>query len=377
MKKAILISNMISPARTLLFNTLNEHLKNQWYDLKIIFSSKIESNRNFDTTKEEDKFNFKYIILHNKQLKLNAKKDNHFFHLNFRIQSILNQEKPDLIIHAGWAWVSAWTSIWWSKKHNAKYILWSGSTANEKSWIRTITKPFVKYLIKQSDRFLSYGTKSTEYFISLWAPLEKVYPLYNTVDIDFFKENAEKLLSKKKEIKEKYGITTKYVLLFIWQLIERKWIYNILYWFAEFQKKYPDISIVFAGNGQEKENLENIVKNKWIKNVFFLWFFQVDTISEVYTIADIFTLPSIEEVWGLVINEAMCFWLPIITAEKVWAAIDLVREWENWYIMKENTSSEFKKWLDFIFKNNLIEKNNSSEIIEKFKVSTILSNLKF
>lgn len=42
--------------------------------------------------------------------------------------------------------------------------------------------------------------------------------------------------------------------------------------------------------------------------------------------ADIFTLPSQEEVWGLVINEAMCFGLPIITAYQVGASVDLVQE---------------------------------------------------
>lgn len=377
MKKILLISNMISPARTLLYNTLSDISKKQWYQLRVIFSSKIESNRNFDTQKEESKFIFDYTILEDTPLKIKAKKDNHFFHLNLKMQSFLENEKPDIIIHAGWAWLSAWTSLRWCKKNNAQYILWSWSTEYERSWMRKVTKPFVKYLVRNAHRFLSYGTRSTEYLVSLWAPYDKVYPLYNTVDISYFKKNAADLISQKEDIKRRYGITTKYVLLFIGQLIERKGIYNTLYGFAEFQKKYPDISLIFAWNGQEKWHLETIIKEQNIKNVYFPWFFQVDAISEIYTIADIFTLPSIEEVWWLVINEAMCFGLPIITAKNVGASVDLVKEWANGYIMKEDSPTEFQKWLEFVFENNLIEKNTSAEIIENFTVSQIVRNLKF
>lgn len=368
---------MISPARTLLYNTLSEISQQQWYQFKVIFSSKIESNRNFDTQKEESKFVFDYTILNDIPIKIKAKKDNHFFHMNLKMDSIFDDEKPDIIIHAGWAWISAWTSMRWCKQHGAQYILWSWSTVYERSWMRRLTRPFVKYLVRNSDRYFSYGTRSTEYLVSLWATYEKVHPLYNTVDVGFFKKNAENLLSQKEEIKKKYGITTKYVLLFIGQLIERKWIYNTLYGFREFQKKNPDISLVFVWNGQEKWNLETIIKEQNIQNIFFPGFFQVDTISEIYTIADIFILPSMEEVWWLVINEAMCFGLPIITAKNVWASVDLVQEWKNGYIMKEDSPAEFQKWLDFIFENNLIEKNTSAKIIEKFTVSQIVHGLKF
>ncbi len=368
---------MISPARTLLYNSLSDISKKQWYELKVIFSSKIESNRNFDTEKEEWKFLFNYTILEDTPIKIKSKKDNHFFHLNLKISWVLDNEKPDIIIQAWWAWISAWISMWWCKKNNAQYILWSWSTIYENSWMRRITKPFVKYLVQNSDRFFSYGTRSTEYLVSLWASYEKVYPLYNTVDIWFFKKNSERLISQKEELKSKYGIKTKYVLLFIGQLIERKWIYNIIYGYSEFQKKHPDISLVFAWNGQEKSNLEKIIKKNDIQNVFFPWFFQLDTISELYTIADIFTLPSMEEVWWLVINEAMCFNLPIITAKNVGASIDLIQEWKNGFIMKEYSPAEFQKWLDFIFNKNLMENNISRKIIENFTIPEILNKLNF
>jgi len=49
-------------------------------------------------------------------------------------------------------------------------------------------------------------------------------------------------------------------------------------------------------------------------------------------IAGVFVLPSTNEPWGLIINEAMNFGLPIITTNQVGAAPDLVRHGENGFI---------------------------------------------
>jgi len=374
--KIILIYIMVAPYRTPLFNEMWNYFREQWYDFKVIFTSEIESNRKWDIQKEIDKFTFDYEILNSKQLKINSNKDNHFFHFNFDFNKIINKEKPDIIIHTWWASLTAWQSCLWCKKNKAKYILWNESTKYENSWRRTITKPVVKYLVRNSDAYISFGSRSKEYLEILWANKNKIFEFYNTVDIDFFVNEAKKLKPIKEELKHKYWIKTKYVLLFVWQLIERKWIYEILSWFEKFKNINNDISLIFVWWWQEKENLEKIIKENNINDVFFPWFFQIDKIWELYAIADIFTLPSIEEVWGLVINEAMCFWLPILTAYKVWASPDLVIEWKNGFIMKEYTWDEFEKWIKYIFDNNLIEKNNSLEIINKMRIANFIKNLK-
>lgn len=376
MKKILLIHNIITPTRTLLFNKLYEHFFDLWYELKIIFTSESESNRKRSTNEEIKKFKFPYIILKSNQLKV-WKKDKFYYHFNWNLSSILNKEKPNIIIHDWWSWFSVFQSLYRCKKNKKKFYLWSWSTKYEKSRRRTLTKPIVKFIVKHCDWYRSYWTRASEYLVSLWAKKEKIYPLYNTVDIDYFKEEAEKLKPHKEELKKKYWIKTNNVLLFVWQLIERKWIYEVLEWFKNFQKDNKDWSLIFVWWWQENEKMKQIIKEQNIKNVFFPWFFQKDKISELYTIADIFTLPSREEVRWLVINEAMCFWLPIITAYQVWASVDLVKDWENGYIMKENTWEEIKRCLNKILENKLIKKNSSFEKIKKFNVRNIINLIKF
>ena len=47
---------------------------------------------------------------------------------------------------------------------------------------------------------------------------------------------------------------------------------------------------------------------------------------------DVFVLPSRSETWGLVLNEAMLFQLPVIASSMVGAAEDLIETGKNGYV---------------------------------------------
>ena len=98
MKKIIILSKTIHPSKIVFFNSFNSYFKNKFI-FKVIFTSETESIRKWDLNKEKDKIQFDYKILKSKQISVNSKKDKHFFHFNFDINKILNEENPDIIIH--------------------------------------------------------------------------------------------------------------------------------------------------------------------------------------------------------------------------------------------------------------------------------------
>lgn len=60
----------------------------------------------------------------------------------------------------------------------------------------------------------------------------------------------------------------------------------------------------------------------------------IDKVRGVYACADIFALVSREhETWGLVVNEAMNFALPVVVSDKVGCAADLVRDGQNGFVV--------------------------------------------
>lgn len=377
MNKILLITNIISPTRTTFYNDLSDYLVSQWWELLIIFLSASESNRERDlkTEIEWSKFNFK--VLNSKQLETKWLWNYSFYmHYNTWISSILDEENPDIIMHDWWASLSARQSQKRCKKHNKKYILWNESTIYEPSRRRTVTKPIVKSLVKKSDWYISFWTRAKEYLEILWADSNKICEYYNPVDNKFFIRESNRLKNKKQELKEMYWIKTKYCILFVWQLVKLKWIYEIVEWFNLFSENHEDWSLLMVWDWEERTNIEQLIQKLWIKNVIMPWYVQKDKIWELYSIADVFTLPSYSEVWWLVINEALCFWLTTITSNEVWASEDLVIEWKTWYVMKNHSPEEWCKWLNYIIDNNLIDNNQSLEHISKFNNDKFIPNIK-
>jgi glycosyltransferase involved in cell wall biosynthesis len=80
-----------------------------------------------------------------------------------------------------------------------------------------------------------------------------------------------------------------------------------------------------AGDGHLRRELEALVRNQGVPNVVFAGFLSQAEIAAAYAAADVLVLPSAVETWGLVVNEAMNFGLPIVVSNKVGCAEDLVR----------------------------------------------------
>ena len=55
-------------------------------------------------------------------------------------------------------------------------------------------------------------------------------------------------------------------------------------------------------------------------------FMEKKLLFKYYQVSDLFVLPTREDIWGLVINEAMANGLPIITTNKCVAGVELINQ---------------------------------------------------
>jgi glycosyltransferase involved in cell wall biosynthesis len=89
---------------------------------------------------------------------------------------------------------------------------------------------------------------------------------------------------------------------------------------------------MFVGDGESRAEMEAWVAKEGVRGVHFAGFRNQSELPEVLTAADVFVLPSKLETWGLVVNEAMCFALPVVVTDKVGAGGDLVRHGVNGFV---------------------------------------------
>ena len=82
-------------------------------------------------------------------------------------------------------------------------------------------------------------------------------------------------------------------------------------------------------------------------------------------------MPTREDIWGLVINEALANGLPVITTDKCVAGLELVRNNENGFIIpSENIDALFEKMNIIINSDELINKmsSRSLEVVQEYTI---------
>src|SRR2546428_1541469 len=187
----------------------------------------------------------------------------------------------------------------------------------------------IKILAKWVSIFLPIGTRSREFYLYYGIPQERLVLSPYAVDNNDFFCQASLFKNKKRELRESLGIDGQLpVVLFVSKMTPRKRPLDLL---KAFEKLQEHAFLLFVGDGTLRAEIESYVDARQLRNVRFAGFQRQEDLSRFYAVGDIFVLPSEHEPWGLVINEAMCFSLPIITTDRVASSADLVKE-ENGFV---------------------------------------------
>ena len=129
---------------------------------------------------------------------------------------------------------------------------------------------------------------------------------------------------------------------------------------------------MLVGEGDLRNSLEKYIKINDIKNIFFTGFINQNELPVFYTMADLFVLPSgLGETWGLVLNEAMNYDLPIVVSETVGSCDDLVLD--NGVTFKEGDIQELScKIKNLLSDGNLLNMGKRSyQVIQKYSYEHI------
>ncbi|MEO8399325.1 MAG: glycosyltransferase family 4 protein [Ignavibacteriaceae bacterium] len=172
----------------------------------------------------------------------------------------------------------------------------------------------------------------------------KIFLETTLVDVELVKDiDIEKLMFTR------FNRATK-TILFLSRIERSKGIYEILDIFKKLNKSEPDYKLIFAGDGMERENLQNEILRLNIENVYLKGFVKGEEKKRLFEEASLFMFLSESEGMSNAVLEAMSFGLPVVTTNVGGIAS--------------------------VFQNNingiLIEKNNFDNILDK--IHNIMSN---
>jgi glycosyltransferase involved in cell wall biosynthesis len=174
--------------------------------------------------------------------------------------------------------------------------------------------------------------RNADFYVTNGACKESIFLAPYTVDNQFFIASAQSLAGAKSLLREREGISPDLpVILFCGKFSNVKRPLDLLQAFHCLGDN-PEASLVFVGDGLLRVDMQRYVLEHGLKRIHFLGFRNQTELPACYAMADVLVLPSDIEPWGLVVNEAMCFGLPIIASDKVGAAPDLVHDGVNGFV---------------------------------------------
>ncbi len=351
MKKVLFITNVEVPYRMDFFNEFGKTV-----DLTVLFhqTAKEQTHRSGAWfNKKANNFIPEYLY------------DEAIRYKNpFRIIHYLKGHRKESIIISGFEHVPVIIAILWLWIHRTPFlIVIDGGFIKFHHDRKKLLK---RFLISRASGFLSTGTMADDYFRYYGAKQDIYrYPLTTLFAKDILKEPL--MSDEKEKYRHKIGITEKNVVVSVGQFIYRKG-YDVLLKSATLLSS--DIGIYIIGSLATEEYV-NYKEKHHLDNVHFVGFKNKEDLSEYYKAADLFVLPTREDIWGLVINEAMAYGLPIITTDRCIAGLELVDEKNGQIVPVGDYNSLAKAILHFFEQNTNLRREMSVKSLKKIAGYTI------
>jgi len=189
--------------------------------------------------------------------------------------------------------------------------------AKLQQWLR-------RFLIKRADAFLAWGRPAQNYLTSMSVRQNRIFTCAQAIDNEFWFRQAQTLDGAAE--KRALGLCGT-VFLLVGRALPRKGFQNFLRaWSRLPQDLHARISAVLVGDGHYLHELMDYADCHALHNLRFAGAKTPKELARYYAAADIFVFPSLEDVWGLVVNEAMCFGLPILASRYAGASQALLSD---------------------------------------------------
>ena len=204
----------------------------------------------------------------------------------------------------------------------------AGQARGFKALIKRLSYPILFLL---PSIFVPGGTRPARYLRSFGVPEKKIIIGEMSVDVEkmlaFQKDARDRL---KKEAKSYYGFSSlETVVLYMGRLESYKGVTDLLLAF-DMLKEAKNIRLLVVGSGSlEGEVVAAAAQND---RIYFAGRLSDTEVWRSYLSADLLVLPSHFEPWGLVVNEAMAFGLPVIVSNRVGCLEDLVDDGNTGYV---------------------------------------------
>jgi len=310
MKKVLYLTNIEVPYKVRFFNELSKQCK-----LTVLYERKTSANRNSVWSGSEKK---NYQVEYLEGLRVRNE-----FSFSLRVLKYIFRDYDTIIISCFNSPVQLFLLLIMRLLHKPYVLSLDGEIFITGNRIKAGLK---KIFLHGAEKYLVAGESSAESLRKIIKGKE-IVPYY-------FSSLSEEQLEEHK-LKAKNATRENFVLV-----IGQYYDYKGLDIAMQCAKSDGSIFYKFVGMGKRTELFAKEQCLNGVTNVEIVPFMQREDLEKEYMKASVLMLPSRQECWGLVINEAASFGTPIVATDGSGAAVEFLREGYERYLAKAEDAED-------------------------------------
>jgi len=326
----------------------------------LVCSGEEKENKWFEENLSKN--NIKYLAIKNLKRDISPLKDIKAF---LEIRSVIKKFKPD-IVHLNSTKISILGSlasvfIWKTKVvYTAHGWVFNENLSTKKKRFYTLLEKYTTHLKEKIICVSDYDKNSA---IKIGIKKQKLTTIYNGILNINYLSRDEARLKLNKIINHKIN-DNDYLIGTIGNLYKNKGFLYLINAIKSVTLNFPDIKLIIIGEGEEKEKLEKVIKEKGMENNIFLCG-KIENASNLMKAFDLYINSSIKEGLSYTILEAMQAKLPIIVTD-VGGNPEMIKNRINGIVIKSKKSEDMAEKIIYLLNNknkaDLFAMNNKEKL---------------
>ncbi len=309
-------------------------------------------------------------------------KRNYYSYDNPGMLEALEKEPPALVVVHGWNY-KTYVALLRNARRYGHRLAFRGETnwdmeKQRPAYLKYFRHTALGFLLKDVDHFFYIGEKSRLFYKYLNVPDKKLH--FTPYAVDNHRFRAQKQELDRAALREAYGLQPgDMVFLFTGKFIPKKKPVEILRAFSLLHAE--NVKLLMVGEGVLRDQMESVIQASGLQNsVTLTGFVNQSRIPEFYAMADVFIMASdFGETWGLSVNEAMNFSLPLILSDRTGCHADLLKPGGNGLLVPSGDIDALRHamsaFADMEKEEIRLQGSRSLEIVENYSFRRIYETL--
>lgn len=339
MPRLAIVMNMLAPYWVDVF----ERLAELGWQIRVIVGLEKEPSCQYDMNEvRPNRFSVKLCASHLLDLNRLPGKSG-YMHVPYGLWREFQAWKPDVIITSELGLRTVIGKLY-GRRHGVPVIPWvclSPHTERNNSRIREI---FRRWLIKGAPAVCTNMSEATRYLTgTLGVPSARIFQTPYTVEVEKYNGRVEAFRSGSAALRKELGLSG-VVFLYVGQMTFRKGLAELARGIGILSSSNRSrCSFLFIG-GELPLHVREALDQGCIRYAG-IPFVQPGELPRYYAAADVFVFPSLEDEWGIVLNEAAAAGIPLIASRYASATTELVRHGHNGFVFDPHDLDEISRVL--------------------------------